>query len=90
MTLAFAILLVRVLNVDLLVAQELSVHRLDGGVRGLKRIVRHESESLARPVIRVAHDFRSVNHHPERAEGVVQQLFVDVCIEVTDEQVFRV
>ena len=80
-TFTLAVLLVRVLHVDLFVAQKLSIHRLDGGVRRLERVERHEAESLAHAGVGIAHDLRRVDDDPEGAEGVVQQLFIDVWIQ---------
>jgi hypothetical protein len=69
------------------VAQVLSVHRFDGGVRRLEAGEIDEGESLRVATLGVPHDLWCLQDHSEGGERVVQQLLVHFGVQVADEDV---
>ena len=81
------VLLVRVRHRDGPVAQELTVHRLDRRIGRLERVIGHEPEPSAVPRVGVPHDLGRLDHDAKRAEGIVQELLVQLRIQIADEEV---
>lgn len=84
-TLTLAVLLVGVLDADILVHEELSVHIVDRVVAGLEAAIAHETVSLAQTVV-VAGDLGGRYEGAEAAEGIIEDLLVDHRVEVSDEE----
>ena len=85
--LALGVLLEGVGDCDGPVAEILAVHGLDGCVRGVKAGKVDEGVALGVARVGVAHDLGGLEDDPKGAEGVVQQLLVDLWIQITDEDV---
>lgn len=85
--LAFGILLEGVRDGDGPVAQVLSIHGLNGGVGGIEAGEVDEGVALGVARVGVPHDLRGLQDDSKGAEGVVQQLLVDLRVQVADEDV---
>lgn len=83
--LALAVLLVGVLDRDRLTEEVLAVHGGLGGVAALERVEADEAVALG-DVVLVADDAGLAQHAAELAEGVVEDLLVDLGVEVVDEE----
>lgn len=82
---AFAILLVRVLDSDLAVHQELAVHLRDGVVRRLESGEADEAVALAEVVLVACHLGRA-DEGTEAGEGFVEHFFVHQRVQVANEE----
>lgn len=85
MSLALAVLLVRVLHADILVHEVLGVHVCDGVVGGLEVGVGDEAVAFGEAGF-VAGDLGRRDQGAEAGEGFVEGLFVDEGVEVADEE----
>jgi hypothetical protein len=83
--LALAVLLVGVLDRDGLAEQVLAVHGGAGGVAGLERVEADKAVALGDVVV-VADNVWLAQDAAELAEGVVEDLLVDLGVEVVDEE----
>jgi hypothetical protein len=84
-TLALAVLLVRILHRNLLVHHVLVVHVLDGVVRGLEVGVRHKSIALGQHLF-VPCDLGRTRELTKADERVVQRPLVHHLVQVSDEE----
>lgn len=84
-SLALAVLLVRVLDCDLLAQQVLPVHSIPRHIRSLEPIERDKSIALGHVVL-VANDSRRRNKCAELRERVVKDLLIHLLVQVIDEQ----
>lgn len=87
MTLSFGIFLEGVGHRDGPVAEILAVHGLDGGVRRIKAGEINESITLGVAGVRVSHDLRRLENHPEGTECVIEQFLINLWVQITDEDV---
>lgn len=85
MSLAFSVLLVRVLHRDLLVHHVLAVHAGDSGIGRFEVAIGNETVSLGHVVV-IARDLWRIDQWSELAEGVIQRLLVHHLVEVANEQ----
>lgn len=69
------------------VAQVLSVHGFNGGIRSLKAGEIDEGESFRVATLRVSHNFRRLENHSECRECVVEQLLVYFWVQVAYEDI---
>lgn len=83
--LALAVLLVRIVYTDSLAQEILPVHVRQRGVGGLERVKADETIPLGDVVV-VAHNVGLAEDLTEGAEGVVEDLFVDLGVEVVDKK----
>jgi hypothetical protein len=85
-SLALAILFIGILDCDLLGHDVLIVHTGDGCIRGLKVAVGDETIAFRGSSDFVARNLWRIHKWSETAECVVQGLFVDAWVEITNEQ----
>lgn len=85
--LALGILLEGVGHGDGPVAEVLSIHGLDGGIGGIEAGEVDEGITLGVARVGVSHDLGCLQDDPEGAEGVVEQLLIDLRVQVADEDV---
>lgn len=83
--LALAVLLVGVLDGDGLAEEVLAVHSGHGSIASLEGVKTNEAIALGDVVV-IAHDVGLAQDLTKLAEGVVQDLLVDLGVEVVDEQ----
>jgi hypothetical protein len=87
--LAVHILFEGVLDDNLSVAEILTLHAVNGGIRGGKIVVLNETKALALlGVIHIARNRRRSNQGAKGTKGIVEQLFVDrVRVQVAQKQI---
>lgn len=85
MSLSLAVFLVGILYAHILVHKILAVHVVDGIVAGIKTAVADETVSLAQPVV-VSRHLGRCYQGAKAAKGIVQDLFVDHRIQVSDKE----
>lgn len=86
-SLPFGIFLERIRHSDGPVAEVLAVHRFNGCIRCIKAGEIDEGISLGVSGIWVTHDLGCLEDHTKGTECVVQKLFIDLWVQVTNEDV---
>ena len=84
-SLSLAVLLVGVLHRDGFAQKVLAIHGCAGGITALERVEAHEAVALGHVVL-VADDVGLPEDAAELAECVEENLFVDLVVEVVDEE----
>jgi hypothetical protein len=86
MPLSFAIFLICVLNADVFVHEILAVHICNSIIRGLKITVGYEAIALREAVLGIACNLWWGDERAKAREGVVESLFVDHGVKVTNKE----
>lgn len=87
MTFPFGILLKGVGDCDWSVTKILAVHSFDGSIRSIKTGKVDEGVTLGVARVWVSHDFWSLEDHTEGTECVIEQFFINLWIQVSNEYI---